>query len=31
MQLDREIDNIALQGTSYYSFGEQQSLNEDDA
>ncbi len=30
MQLDREIDNIALQGTSYYSFDKEQSLNEYD-
>lgn len=30
MQLDREIDNIALQGTSYYEFKGEQDLNEYD-
>lgn len=30
MQLDREIDNIALQGTSYYKFKSEQDLNEYD-
>lgn len=30
MQLDREIDNISLQGTSYYEFKGEQDLNEYD-
>ncbi len=30
MQLDREIDNISLQGTAYYEFKSEQDLNEYD-
>ena len=30
MQLDREIDNISLQGTSYYEFKGEQDLNKYD-
>ena len=29
-QLDREIDNISLQGTGYYEFKGEQELNEYD-